>query len=62
MMARAAQSFYPQIAGDFGLPIDHVLVRGIRIAEIEALDAFGSDHRPPRADLVVPSAPTGSSG
>ncbi|MCU0894383.1 MAG: endonuclease/exonuclease/phosphatase family protein [Rhodospirillales bacterium] len=59
---RAYPGTYPQIAGDFGLPIDHVLVRGIRIAEIEALDAFGSDHRPLRADLVVPSAPTGSSG
>ena len=30
--------------------------------EIEALDAFGSDHRPLRADLVVPAAPVGSSG
>jgi endonuclease/exonuclease/phosphatase (EEP) superfamily protein YafD len=59
---RAYPGTYPQIAGDFGLPIDHVLVRGIRIAEIEALDAFGSDHRPLRADLVVPAAPVGSSG
>jgi endonuclease/exonuclease/phosphatase (EEP) superfamily protein YafD len=51
---RAYPGTYPQLAGDFGLPIDHVLVRGVRIAEIEALDAFGSDHRPLRADLVVP--------
>lgn len=51
---RAYPGTYPQIAGDFGLPIDHVLVRGIRIVDIEALDAFGSDHRPLRADLVVP--------
>ncbi|MGZ9032870.1 MAG: endonuclease/exonuclease/phosphatase family protein [Rhodospirillales bacterium] len=51
---RAYPGTYPQIAGDFGLAIDHVLVRGIRIVDIEALDAFGSDHRPLRADLVVP--------
>jgi endonuclease/exonuclease/phosphatase (EEP) superfamily protein YafD len=51
---RAYPGTYPQIAGDFGLPIDHVLVRGVRIVDIEALDAFGSDHRPLRADLVVP--------
>ncbi len=52
---------YPQFAGAFGLPIDHVLVRDARIAEIEALDAFGSDHRPLRADLIIPAAadPTG---
>ncbi len=43
---RAYPGTYPQIAGDFGLAIDHVLVRGIRIVDIEALDAFGSDHRP----------------
>jgi endonuclease/exonuclease/phosphatase (EEP) superfamily protein YafD len=59
---RAYPGTYPQIAGDFGLPIDHVLVRGVRIADIEALDAFGSDHRPLRADLVVPAPPAGSSG
>lgn len=53
---RAYPGTYPQLAGDFGLPIDHVLVRGVRIADIEALDAFGSDHRPLRADLVVPEA------
>lgn len=52
---RAYPGTYPQIAGDFGLPIDHVLVRGVRIVDIEALDAFGSDHRPLRADLVVPA-------
>lgn len=47
---------YPQFAGAFGLPIDHVLARGVLIADIEALDAFGSDHRPLRADLIVPVA------
>jgi endonuclease/exonuclease/phosphatase (EEP) superfamily protein YafD len=50
---------YPQIAGAFGLPIDHVLVRHARIVEIEALDAFGSDHRPLRADLIIPTAKGG---
>ncbi len=58
---RAYPGTYPQIAGDFGLPIDHVLVRGVRIVGIEALDAFGSDHRPLRADLLVP-APAPVSG
>lgn len=52
---RAYPGTYPQIVGDFGLPIDHVLVRGVRIVDIEALSAFGSDHRPLRADLLVPT-------
>ena len=50
---------YPQFAGALGLPIDHVLVRDIHIDEIEALDAFGSDHRPLRAELVVTSVADG---
>lgn len=53
---RAYPGTYPQFAGVFGLPIDHVLVRDAHIAAIEALDAFGSDHRPLRADLVVPNS------
>lgn len=57
--SRAYPGTYPQFAGAFGLPIDHVLVRGARIVDIAALDAFGSDHRPLRADLIVPSGTNG---
>ncbi len=57
--SRAYPGTYPQFAGSFGLPIDHVLVRDARIVDITALDAFGSDHRPLRADLIVPGGAKG---
>lgn len=38
----------------FGIPIDHILVRHIRVKRINALPAIGSDHRPLKAALLLP--------
>jgi hypothetical protein len=46
--------------GPFGIPIDHVLVGGIRLADLRALPSIGSDHRPLKALLFLPTAADGS--
>lgn len=46
---------YPAPLGPLGIPIDHVLVSGIRLAELEALPSIGSDHRPLKALLFLPT-------
>ena len=37
-----------------GIPIDHILVRHVRVKRIKALPAIGSDHRPLKAELLLP--------
>ncbi len=37
-----------------GIPIDHILVRHIRVKKINALPAIGSDHQPLKAALLLP--------
>jgi endonuclease/exonuclease/phosphatase (EEP) superfamily protein YafD len=44
---------YPARLGEFGIPIDHVLARGARLAELQALAPIGSDHRPLTATVVL---------
>jgi endonuclease/exonuclease/phosphatase (EEP) superfamily protein YafD len=44
---------YPARLGGFGVPIDHVLARGARVAELHALPPIGSDHRPLAATLIL---------
>jgi endonuclease/exonuclease/phosphatase (EEP) superfamily protein YafD len=45
---------YPAGLGGFGIPIDHVLARGARLAELQALPPIGSDHRPLTATFIFP--------
>jgi endonuclease/exonuclease/phosphatase (EEP) superfamily protein YafD len=53
---------YPSILGWFGLPIDHVLVRGYEAVESRRISGFGSDHAALRVVLrpIVPWPPAGS--
>lgn len=46
---------YPAVLGWLGLPIDHILVRNVRIDDVKALDPLGSDHRPLKATLTIPN-------
>jgi endonuclease/exonuclease/phosphatase (EEP) superfamily protein YafD len=41
--------------GPLGIPIDHVLGSGIRLADLQALPSIGSDHRPLKALLFLPT-------
>ena len=45
---------FPSKLKRFGIPIDHILVRHIRVKSIKALPAIGSDHRPLKAALLLP--------
>jgi endonuclease/exonuclease/phosphatase (EEP) superfamily protein YafD len=47
---------FPATMGPLGIPIDHVLVGGIRLADLKALPSIGSDHRPLKALLFLPTA------
>jgi endonuclease/exonuclease/phosphatase (EEP) superfamily protein YafD len=47
-------STFPSKLKWFGIPIDHILVRHIRVKRIKALPAIGSDHRPLKAALLLP--------
>jgi endonuclease/exonuclease/phosphatase (EEP) superfamily protein YafD len=47
-------STFPATFGWLGIPIDHILVRGVRVKDIEALSSIGSDHRPLKATLILP--------
>jgi len=51
---------FPAPMGPLGLPIDHVLVGGIRLADLRALPSIGSDHRPLKALLFLPTVADGS--
>lgn len=51
---------FPAALGPLGIPIDHVLVGGIRIADLQALPPIGSDHRPLKALLFLPTTDDGS--
>jgi len=54
----SASIFYiptlPSILKWLGIPVDHILVRHIRVKTIKALPAIGSDHRPLKAALLLP--------
>ncbi len=52
----ALPATFPATLGPFGLAIDHVLVSGIRLADLRTLPAIGSDHRPLQALLFLPAA------
>jgi endonuclease/exonuclease/phosphatase (EEP) superfamily protein YafD len=47
-------STFPSKLKWFGIPIDHILVRHMRVKRINALPAIGSDHRPLKAALLLP--------
>jgi len=51
---RSPPATYPAFAGPFGLPIDHVLVRGMSVRGLEPLSPRGSDHRGLLATLGLP--------
>jgi endonuclease/exonuclease/phosphatase (EEP) superfamily protein YafD len=51
---------FPATMGPLGIPIDHVLVGAIRLADLQALPSIGSDHRPLKALLFLPTADGGS--
>lgn len=51
-----APATFPALAGPFGLAIDHVLVRGVRLERLDALPPMGSDHRGLLARLVLSAA------
>jgi endonuclease/exonuclease/phosphatase (EEP) superfamily protein YafD len=44
---------WPSILGPFGIPIDHVLAKGVTIEALHAGPYIGSDHLPVLADLIV---------
>ena len=46
---------FPAPLGPLGIPIDHVLVSGISLADLKALPSIGSDHRPLKALLFLPT-------
>jgi len=48
---------WPAGWGPLGMPIDHVLSRGVRIAELRAGPALGSDHLPVFAEIVIAEPP-----
>lgn len=45
---------FPNRLGAAGLPIDHVMVRDARLAELQALPSIGSDHRALAATILLP--------
>lgn len=47
-------STFPAILGWLGIPVDHILVRGVQVTDVEALSSIGSDHRPLKATLILP--------
>ena len=47
-------STFPSILNWIGIPLDHILVRNIRVKRIKALQSIGSDHRPLKAELLIP--------
>jgi endonuclease/exonuclease/phosphatase (EEP) superfamily protein YafD len=49
---------FPAAFGPLGIPIDHVLVRGLVLTQLTPLPAIGSDHRPLAAELVIPNPST----
>lgn len=55
---RRLPASYPARLGGFGVPIDHVLARGARIAELQALPSIGSDHRPLAATIILSAEAT----
>ena len=52
--SRSYISTFPSKLKWLGIPIDHILVRHIRVKRIKALPAIGSDHRPLKATLLLP--------
>ena len=44
---------YPAGPAEFGIPIDHVLARGARVTQLQALPTIGSDHRPATATVIL---------
>jgi endonuclease/exonuclease/phosphatase (EEP) superfamily protein YafD len=48
---------WPSGWGRLGIPIDHVLGRGVRITELRAGPALGSDHLPVLAEIVIADPP-----
>jgi len=51
---------FPATMGPLGIPVDHVLVSGIRLADLQTLPSIGSDHRPLKALLFLPTTADGS--
>lgn len=45
---------WPSRLGALGIPIDHVLVRQARIADLQAYQSMGSDHRALKAEILLP--------
>jgi len=59
-VSRPYTSTFPAKLRWLGIPIDHILVRHVRVADIEALPAIGSDHRPLKATLRLPERVLGT--
>lgn len=53
-LPRSYISTFPSMLKWLGIPIDHILVRHIRVKRIKALQPIGSDHRPLKATLLLP--------
>jgi len=47
---------WPSVLGPLGIPIDHVLVRDARLANLEAFPTVGSDHRALKAEILLPAS------
>ena len=51
----AAPATYPSWLGGLGIAIDHVLVRGLELRSLAAVQLPGSDHRGVLAEVSVPA-------
>lgn len=55
--SRGFPATWPSMLGALGIPIDHVLVREARLANLEAFASIGSDHRVLKAEILLPASP-----
>ncbi len=55
--ARGFPATWPSMLGPMGIPIDHVLVREARLADLEAFSSPGSDHRVLKAEILLSESP-----
>lgn len=44
---------FPAGIGRLGIPLDHILVRGVQVTGINTLSVIGSDHRPLKVTLLL---------
>ena len=51
--SKSAIPTFPAGIGSLGIPLDHILGRDVRVTDVSALSATGSDHRPLQATLLL---------